>query len=247
MAFPPIEATASGNEPTAVNSYVATLPAGIVSGNLLVASVVKKNSEALDAITGWTTVLDYNWGVVGFGRLAILARVADGTEGGSVTITHTGTARTYAHGAYRITDWFGTLAGVEVSVGATASSTSPDPPVLNPAGWDVEDTLWLVAMGWTRGAGPVTISAWPTNYTLSQTQNNSGTGSDRCGAALAGQNLAAASEDPGTFTLSAGIDWGAITVAIRPAAAAGGQPATKRHGGTPYARGDSGLWVPKRW
>ena len=67
--------------------------------------------------------------------------------------------------------------------------------------------------------GGGTVTAWPTSYTLSQTTSPDVSSAGR--GATAGRNLAAATDNPGTFTWSASDEWIAYTVVVRPAAAPG--------------------------
>lgn len=84
-----------------------------------------------------------------------------------------------------------------------ASATGLDPPNLDPAGWGVEDTLWLA---YTCHFSSVT-SGDPAGFT-----NLGGSGGSR----ISYQNNATSAVDPGTFTGGTGSS--AATVAIRPAA-----------------------------
>lgn len=99
------------------------------------------------------------------------------------------------------------------SSSVTGTSTAPDPGSLNPANWDVEDTLWLAICG---NDGNVSVSGYPTNYTNGL--NTRAANSAGAGIGVARRELSAASEDPGAFTLSASDGWVAVTAAIRPAA-----------------------------
>jgi hypothetical protein len=91
---------------------------------------------------------------------------------------------------------------------------NPDPPTLNPAGWGTEDTLWIAVTTYDNGA--VTLNAYPTNYADDQTSIRGNISSS--GQGIATRSLNAASDDPGTFTLSASEDTLTTTIAVRPAA-----------------------------
>lgn len=102
----------------------------------------------------------------------------------------------------------------EIGTAATGASTLPNPPTLTPS-WGAADTLWLVVAG---ASGAVTASAYPTNYTDGNDDaTSSGTAASIASARRA---LNAATEDPGTFTISASTNWVAQTLAVRPAAGA---------------------------
>jgi len=96
--------------------------------------------------------------------------------------------------------------------GAQATSANPDCPSLTPS-WAQATTLWL-AVWFTLGVGSVTTSAYPSNYSAGQTSIN-GTASIRYMAGAA-RVLNAASEDPGSATMSTSALWGAETFAFRP-------------------------------
>lgn len=99
----------------------------------------------------------------------------------------------------------------EQGTAATGNTSTPNPPNLDPSGWGTEDTLWIVAYGWDAN---VSNSAYPANYTYKQGTDRVSGGAG-AGVALAARQLNAASEDPGTATLSASEDWVAATIAVR--------------------------------
>jgi hypothetical protein len=107
-------------------------------------------------------------------------------------------------------------------IGAT-SGTSADPPSFNPTGWDVEDTLWIAAIGVDTSR---TINSFPANCPDLQTSDVSG-GSNGATLAIAMANSATASFNPDAFTTSGSDDWAAMTVAVRPAT-----PPTPVHDGS---------------
>lgn len=105
-----------------------------------------------------------------------------------------------------------------VSEGANSgvvSTATPDPPSLNPVGWDVEDTLWLCFLVIKRDAAA--INSQPANFGAF-TELDSG-GLNGLTSAVCFRELAAASEDPGTWSITPTRQTIAPTVAIRPAAA----------------------------
>jgi PKD repeat protein len=94
----------------------------------------------------------------------------------------------------------------------TGSSQNPNPPNLAPS-WGAGDTLWFAACGYDQGQR--TVTAYPANYTNGQ--NDRSNNNQGCGVGTAIRQLNAASENPGTFTLSAAEQWIAATVAIQSA------------------------------
>ena len=210
MAFPVIAATNTSLEDAAnVTSHTVNLPAGIVSGNLL---IVVFNADG----TGVGTFPAGDWTVInsqgsGANRLTIAYRQADGGEGSTITVT-TAAAERSAHVAYRITGHEdpATQAPQDASTFA-ASGVNPDPPDLTPTG-GAKDYLWIAIEGHDRDR---TTDAFPTNYVSNQL-NARGTGANSVAVAMATDEVNAASENPGTFTISASDQWAAVTIAVHP-------------------------------
>lgn len=107
---------------------------------------------------------------------------------------------------------------------ATGVNSNADSGTLNPSGWDTEDTLWIsvAGVGETATGGAFQgIIGGPTGYSdLAVT----GISADVVGGIDGGAAFlqsAVASEDPPAYnTDTSNSRWGAITIAIRPAAAA---------------------------
>lgn len=214
MAFP-VEASATGGgENTAVTTHVLNLPSGIVSGNLLVLVFHVVGNTTITTPTGWTSVL--NTADTTTQRTAIFYRIADGTEGSTVSVTTSASVRC-EYRSLRFTGAHGSTVP-EASAAAYASSNAPDPPSLDPTGWGTEDTLWYAIEAGNDATK--TVTTYPTNYT-GGVQHTS-TGGTPGQLALASRNLNAASADPGAFTLSSGggSRTVGITLAIRPSPAA---------------------------
>lgn len=215
MTFPAIGSTNSSNSNNSASSpAVVNLPSGIASGDLLIIVISTSGTSSESAVTtptGYTQLWStYNVST----RFSGYYRWADGSEGSTQNFT-LGANVFWATGAYRIT---GADTGTNPVSGtsAVAISSTPNPPSLNPAGWDVEDTLWLATCG--VGGTSLGLSSYPTNYSLSQTTTKS-EASNGALIAIAGRQLNAASEDPGTFSITQNRRWVAQTIAIRPAGA----------------------------
>lgn len=224
MAFPQVADADTTNGTVTGNSasWTLTYPANIGAGDLLIALIGRDGgfSSATDAIAGWTLGI----GASGSGASCaiVFAKVATGTETGTFTYTVNGAEQ----GGWRVLripagTWFGgallTEAGDSDSMAATrlnnGTNQNPNPPALNPTTWDIEDTLWFAIAGVDTSR---TFSAFPTNYTNTSSDVSGGSNGGSLGVAR--RENAVASEDPGTFTISAADDWGVITLAIRPAA-----------------------------
>jgi len=206
MAFPTVAASNTSVQSSATNSHSISLPSGIQAGDLLIIFFTYPISGLANALSGWTKLKEYYGSGDVFGT-NVYYRVADGTEGSTVTITTTGNFQS-AHASYRITGYNG---NPEVSTGVTSTgSTTPDPDSLTPSG-GAKDYLWIAHAG---APGAVTFSAYPTNYGSNQLTIRSNSSGSAATVAVATRNLNASSEDPGTFTISGSVRWVALTVAV---------------------------------
>ena len=157
MAFPQVQATAiSGSSPNQT-LHVVTLPSGIVSGQTL---FVLHNCQVEGTFpAGWTIFHTANE-PTGPHNVQFAYRLADGTEGASITVTNPGPI-SWAAQAFRISGATDpTVTPPEgASVGGTPSSPNADPPALSPAGGS-KDYLWFAAYGsssaGSQGAAPTT-------------------------------------------------------------------------------------------
>ena len=200
--------TAFGTDAT---DHYVNMPATIDAGDLLIVIFSNDGSATVTTPVGWTQLtLAANGSGVG---LCVYYEIAVGTEGGTTVNFVTSATEEAAAQVYRITNWHGTTPP-EVSTTATGTSTRPNPGSLDPAGWDVADTLWIAVAGQDRGdqGGP---TAYPASYTDGiSTLSSNGTGS--CRTYSAQRVLAVALEDPGAFTIPVSEQWVAFTIAVRP-------------------------------
>lgn len=215
MSFPTVAATNTSQQTTNSLTHTANLPAGIVSGNLVTVFFAcdgNTTAEVTNPASGWETLFTQNV-LADTAFLKVFYRWADGSEGSTITIT-TGATEQSNHISFRISVAHASEVPAFASTRPGSSSANPDPPSLDPANWDVEDTLWIAVAAWD---GSPTGIGYPANYTSNQitVQNPSGSGS--AGLIVATRELAAESEDPGTFTMSAQEQWAAATIAVRPA------------------------------
>lgn len=202
-------AAAGGGFPSVVNYAVTTLssgdpitvdlPASIVSGNLLLLGYGSNNSLAANVPSGWTQLERQTTA----GALFIAYRVADGTEGSTLSLDRTGTSGICGTVVWQIENYQGTP---EKGTAVTGTSANPDPPSLAPS-WGSASTLWLVFCA-LSGSGSPTVSSYPTNYIGGQVSTNGK-------IASAHRQLTASSDDPGTFTYSSSNGFYVNTVAVR--------------------------------
>lgn len=215
MAFPVDAARTGTNGSTAATNKVCNLPTGIVSGDRLVLILRSAGADTHSLPTGWNWLAQNNVADASDDTTSVLYRVADGTEGGTVTVNGTASLK-FAALCWRITG-----AGTpQISATTTGTSTAPNPASFTPTG-GAQDYLWLWVGGW-EGEQTSPPAGAPTNY-VNAAGANSGTAgviATNCRVAGASRQLNAASEDPPSWTISASDDWTAWTVAVPPPAAA---------------------------
>lgn len=220
MSFPTVAASNTSQQTSNSATHTVNLPTGIVSGNLLLVFFAcdgNTTAEVTTPASGWETLFTQNV-LADTAFLKVFYRFADGGEGSTITIT-TGATEQSNHISFRITGAHASEVPAFASTRPGSSSANPNPPSLNPANWDVEDTLWIALAAWD---GSPTGTGYPTDYTSNQITVQNPVGSGSAGIIVATRELAAASEDPGTFTMSASEQWAAATIAVRPAADVGG-------------------------
>jgi hypothetical protein len=207
MAYPIVAATVNtANNSldgfTTAKSY--NLPSSIVSGNLLVLFIQTGGGQTVTTPSGWTELFQAD-GAGGVIRLTCIYRVADGSEGSTVSISLSANTRS-AYIGFRITGNDGAIAP-STSSNATGNSTSPNPSTVTPS-WGSAENLYLAVLA-EAGA---TISSAPSGYSNLLTANTST--SEYIGTAEL--QATSSSEDPGAFTISSSQQWGARVIAIKP-------------------------------
>lgn len=194
------------------------LPASISAGDLLVALVEVRNTGTWTLPSGWVQ-LGQQLGGSSVGQLTAFYKIADGTEGATVTWTASvGTSAIWQ--VRKISSWHGTTPP-EMTSSQGDFTTQPNSPSLTPS-WGAEDNLWFAITG-NAATANLTTGA-PTSYTGYQ-QNTGSSGGAQVNIASAYRELNAATEDPGVFTNPGSIRyWAAMTVAVRPSGAASPTP-----------------------
>lgn len=215
--FPTAGERLTQNFSTAATAHNVTMPNVVDAGDLLLVLFTNDGNAAVTTPSGWTAIgtqTRSNNSVRG----SVYAKVAGGSEDGTNVDFSTGvTSEEAAAQVYRIKagDWYGAISGVEAaSVDPGATTTTPNPPALNPGGWGTENTLWIA---YAAGSSYTAMTSYPANY-ASGTHNLSNTGTGGASASSAWRENAVASEDPGTFTMSTNSDGVSFTIAVRPPA-----------------------------
>ena len=213
--FPTIQSVTSTSFPTDSTTHNVQMPATVNAGDLLIVFFADHGTPGMNYPSGWTFFFGWSsWGGTG-NKFWMFAKRASGTEGGTTVNFQTSAAVKAAAQVYRITGWrdSGTITNDIEYANAGAASTSPNPSSLNPTHWDVENTLWIASYG---ADGDNDATAFPANYAGgTYTESDHSATSTSMGSAW--RNLAAASEDPGSFTIAASAFWIASIVAVRPA------------------------------
>lgn len=187
-----ITTTAKGSTGTTVS---VNLPSGISSGNGLIIILTQYGGGTFTTPSGWTLLNSTATTGLGAPRTAVYARVASGTEGSTQAISTSTTNESTAI-SFKVTNWFGAVTSGMEATASNQTTTTPDPPSLT-ASWGSANNLWIAYVG-SRGSRNLT--AYPTNYTLYQTQALNPSNSTRGETFMAGRELATATENPGTFT-----------------------------------------------
>jgi hypothetical protein len=161
MALPVVESVATGGNATPTSPLSVPLPSGISSGDLLIVFVSNGSSRTATTPTGWTLVAGTsNSG--GFYR--VYQRIADGTEGSTLSVTLSNTAN-FNSVAFRIS---GHNATTPVNVSATDNTSNN---VVSPSvTTTVENCLVLRMQGIARDR---TFTV-PTSHTLQGTATTGG-------------------------------------------------------------------------
>jgi hypothetical protein len=216
VAFPQIATSVSNNNATNSTSHTVTLPTGIAAGDLLVILFVSDGSSTISVTSpasGWTaTTIGFANGTTA--RLSLLERIADGAEASTITVT-TSANQMSAWTGYRITGT-DTSQAIDVATAAPATTQNPDPPSGTAVWGGAEDNLFIAVAAWDSNP---TLSTYPTNYSTGQLTAVANNATHGAGVASACRELAADTDDPGTFALSASIAAVGQTLIIRPAAA----------------------------
>lgn len=216
MAFPVVEATAESATATAGTSHIVSLPAGIVSGELILILSAKGSTAAtFNALAGYSELVDEN----AANAFTIWAHQGDGTEGATVTFTSSASTRS-AEVSYRISGAqpLATQAP-ELSTVATGTSVNPNATTCTPTG-GARDYLWITtfAMAGEQADDDTLVTATPTNYTNTLEKTCGVAGTNLGGMiASAERQLNAASEDAGAWTAIDNAAWRAYTIAVHPA------------------------------
>jgi hypothetical protein len=200
---------------TNTTSHNVTMPSTVDTGDLLIVLFSNDGNATVTTPAGWTAVTNGTQ-VSGTNiRGSVFAKDAAGTEDGTNVDFVTSASEQAAAQVYRIpaAKWEGNIASVEAANAAGSSTSTPDPPNLDPAGWGTENTLWI---SYVAGGTYASTTTYPSNYT-NGTHTVAGSGTTGASASSSRRDYTASSENPGSYTMSSTTDGVPFTIAVRPA------------------------------
>lgn len=201
QSFPRVVSTVTSRQNTSVSTSNVTLPAGIQAGDLLL-MLFRHRGANTQATTpsGWTLLV----GGTGGGSTALFYKIADGSEGATVAISHlVGASCAITH---RIDRFSGLPEAVISATGVI------DPPALSTS-WGAKETLFFAMLATNLDQVATAIPSGYGNLIEEKT-----TGASVCSVHSTWRELLASSDDPSSFTVGATTAARAITVAVRPTA-----------------------------
>ncbi|GAA1749356.1 hypothetical protein [Nonomuraea bangladeshensis] len=210
---------------TSSGTFNVNLPATVNDGDLLLILV----GNSLQA-ANWDGSAPSGWSVIGkTSTFGVVAKVGESSDSGGTASFSSVNAHWAAH-VYRVTGWYGSLAGVQVSE-FTSASAQPDPPSISPS-WGPVSTLYIAA--WKTWNGFATQTGVPSGYANGASITNTNGNGVSMGSA---RRIAAVSvEDPASFTTSPAAGPVTVTIAVR-----GGVTTTQVTGSDPS--GDDGTFT----
>lgn len=203
-AWPPAPRIVGTNSSTASNLAVVNLPTGIQPGELLIAVVGNNGDRSHTWPAGWTELADSLNGTISSATIGY--RIADGTEGSTVTVTQGSTAAT-AHVSVRISGRYKNPP--TISTVAIGTNVSPDSSVVSAPTGGANLYLSVIA---GRTTSSFSVTSAPTNYTTEISSINT----NLAFAAIASFQSSASTQDPGAWTVgsSGTYNWLAWTIGL---------------------------------
>src|SRR6478609_834135 len=195
---------------TTSTSHVVPTPTSFASGDVLVlVSNVDSKSVTIATPSGWTLIDDISTSVALGNRCRVWTKVADGSEGSSVTLTLS-TAKLGSAIMYGLIGAASRFPNAHATQDNPTSSTSQVAPAVTPNADDCAVITWVAAF--------INSSYTPpTGYTEDADQANADTTMEDSSTVLSG----GANTSTGTLTATAGISAASIagTLAFAPAPA----------------------------
>lgn len=208
--------------PTAATSHLVAMPASVQSGSLLLMLWVNATLNTIAVPSGWTQLSNNTAAGTGADSLrsVLLARVADGSEGGTFVDVVTNAVRVAAAQVlcFPPSAWFGGAIADAVKIGTPvigSPAANADPPNLDP-GWGAGPVQVVLARFSGRNdSGTPLTSGWPSGFADVQSTKSAFTGANSSvELELAALYNAVGATNPGAFT-SASAYFVANTVIVR--------------------------------
>ena len=209
MAFPQVVGTNSSQQTTDVTSHTVALPSGIVAGELLVVILaIAVGSDSGTYPAGWNKL-----GAAGANNIAASWgwRVADGTEGASITVTTSG-AQESAHQSFRIQGHNSSTNVPQTGGAGSGTDSSAEVHSFAPTG-GAKDYLFIAYAAADSG---VAATSAPTSFTNLVVSDSGSDANASCAISTARRELNAASIDPDQFTLEASEGWLTALIGVHP-------------------------------
>ncbi len=206
----------SGSSATATTSHAITLPTtSQVTGELyLIFFNPGAAATCSTSSSGWTLVGQV--GTATASPIAVFAGIV-GTAGALTVTTSASVARAYT--TYRLTNWSGNLAEIQVIGGGNASSSSTHTcPTLTPTLGSLK-YLWFAVDCPLNGSSSYNPSAVPSgsSFTNFTAVTSATTGSATEATVNSCERLVLAStESPGNFTATFGVAYSTAVIAVPP-------------------------------
>lgn len=211
-----IAGTAATNTQTGGTSISATLPGSIATGDLLRINISTVFSVTVTTPSGWTSIANVEDGYSS-NRVVAFYRVADGSEGASVTVSLS-TACDATSIAWRVT---GQNTSTPINVSATNSATSGSTTAITaPTVTTTVDGCMIERIASTRQSTGITNPASHTDIGTATTGTGSTNDTQRVCYAM--QTTAGATGTAAFVGSGVGREWASMTIAIAPAAGGGG-------------------------
>lgn len=193
------------------NSHAVTMPAGVVSGDLLVmVCAIDSLIPVTVTLAGWTRIVN----VPNSAQLDVYYKKSDGGEGATETVGFSANEALCAV-TYRIDNMHDPdVQPPQASAGAKdgVGSVSPDPDELTPT---IAGTgLWLAVHA--HDGNLRTTTGFPSGYSGGVSTQIGTIGGTGVGTAQRENDPILAAEDPAVFTISASDQWSAATIFVLP-------------------------------
>jgi hypothetical protein len=211
-SFPILRSFNNDNPGTFLTSHNIALPAGIQAGDLVVVAYFARSTDDMGSMptpSGWDSLafLNHSPGAFDTALIRIIAREATGPMS-TVTITTPGASSGVCSNSYCFSKW----TDVVSSSFATGESAAPNPPNNAPVGWGADPRVTWISLMITR-ASTESVSATSAGFTGHITSTSGGTPFARISSSRRDEQVA--SLNPGAWTMTGSVPWGAATIAVR--------------------------------